>query len=100
VRPPPQLTGQQQRATATGQVRASPPDDPEVIESGHDNVEPNPQQETKEVFEMAASLSIEEEFGTYTTRRHPHNGYYAGDFSETTRTDRSPRGSRDDRRPR
>jgi hypothetical protein len=58
---------------------------------------------------MAASLSIEEEFGTYTTRRHPHNGYYAGDFSETTRTDRSPRtprntrgsrGSRIERRPR
>jgi hypothetical protein len=31
---------------------------------------------------MAASLFIEEESGTYTTRpRHPHNGYYAGDFS-------------------
>jgi hypothetical protein len=24
---------------------------------------------------------IEEESGTYTSRRHPHNGYYAGDFS-------------------
>ncbi|WP_344771722.1 hypothetical protein [Nocardioides panacisoli] len=27
---------------------------------------------------------IEEETGTYTgTRHHPHNGYYAGDFSRT-----------------
>jgi hypothetical protein len=33
---------------------------------------------------MAASLFIEEESGTYTARsRHPHNGYYAGDFSRT-----------------
>jgi hypothetical protein len=35
---------------------------------------------------MAASLLIEEESGTYTARiRHPHNGYYAGDFSQTPR---------------
>ncbi len=35
---------------------------------------------------MAASLSIEEESGTYTARlRHPHNGYHAGDFSEISR---------------
>ena len=35
---------------------------------------------------MAASLLIEEESGTYTARfRHPHNGYYAGDFSQTSR---------------
>jgi hypothetical protein len=35
---------------------------------------------------MAASLSIEEESGTYTARfSHPHNGYYAGDFSQTSR---------------
>ena len=34
---------------------------------------------------MAASLFIEEESGTYTARsRHPHNGYYAGDFSQTS----------------
>ena len=26
---------------------------------------------------------IEEETGTYTGTRHPHNGYYAGDFSRT-----------------
>lgn len=31
---------------------------------------------------MAASLTIEEESGTYRTRpRHTHNGYYAGDLS-------------------
>jgi hypothetical protein len=34
---------------------------------------------------MAASLFIEEESGTDTARpRHPHNGYYAGDFSQTS----------------
>jgi hypothetical protein len=32
---------------------------------------------------MASSRIIEEESGTYTgQRRHPHNGYYAGDFSQ------------------
>lgn len=30
---------------------------------------------------MAASINIEEESGTNTRRMHPHNGYYAGDFS-------------------
>lgn len=29
---------------------------------------------------MAASLVIEEERGTVTRSRHPHNGYYAGSF--------------------
>jgi hypothetical protein len=34
---------------------------------------------------MAASMFIEEESGTCTARsRHPHNGYYAGDFSQTS----------------
>ena len=34
---------------------------------------------------MAALLFIEEESGTYTALvRHPHNGYYAGDFSQTS----------------
>ena len=48
---------------------------------------------------MAASLFIEEESGTYTARpRHPHNGYYAGDFFETSRSSSTPRGSRDERR--
>ncbi|MBA2953526.1 hypothetical protein GON03_04320 [Nocardioides sp. MAH-18] len=30
---------------------------------------------------MGGSFVIEEETGTYTGRAHPHNGYYAGDFS-------------------
>jgi hypothetical protein len=35
---------------------------------------------------MAASLTIEEESGIYTSRvRHPHNGYYAGNFSQVPR---------------
>lgn len=29
---------------------------------------------------MAASITIEEERGTYVGSPHPHNGYYAGDF--------------------
>ena len=36
---------------------------------------------------MAASRFIEEESGSYTNRiLHPHNGYYAGDFSEAPRS--------------
>jgi hypothetical protein len=34
-----------------------------------------------EVNTMAASIVIEEESGTYSGRVHPHNGYYAGDFT-------------------
>jgi hypothetical protein len=30
---------------------------------------------------MATSILIEEEHGTYAGAQHPHNGYYAGDFS-------------------
>jgi hypothetical protein len=30
---------------------------------------------------MAASLAVEEELGTFVRSTHPHNGYYAGDFS-------------------
>ena len=32
---------------------------------------------------MAATIPVEEERGTYvsTPHPHPHNGYYAGDFS-------------------
>ena len=30
---------------------------------------------------MAASIIVETECGTYVGSRHPHNGYYAGDFS-------------------
>jgi hypothetical protein len=31
---------------------------------------------------MATALMIEEESGTWTGSLHPHNGYYAGDFSD------------------
>jgi hypothetical protein len=34
---------------------------------------------------MTASRFVEEEQGTYTGRQHPHNGYYAGDFSTGSR---------------
>jgi len=27
-----------------------------------------------------SQIVIEDESGTYTGRRHPHNGYHAGDF--------------------
>ncbi|MGH3361585.1 MAG: hypothetical protein ACRDOM_03925 [Nocardioides sp.] len=30
---------------------------------------------------MAATIFVEVETGTCTGRVHPHNGYYAGDFS-------------------
>ena len=29
---------------------------------------------------MSTRLTIEDEAGTMTRPRHPHNGYYAGDF--------------------
>jgi hypothetical protein len=35
----------------------------------------------KEVDEMAASLVIEHEVGTWSGQIHPHKGYYAGNFS-------------------
>lgn len=36
---------------------------------------------------MASSRILEEESGTYTgAPRHPHNGYYAGDFSNAPLT--------------
>lgn len=37
---------------------------------------------------MARALVIEEESGTSRGHVHPHNGYYAGDFSRFT--DRTP----------
>ena len=43
---------------------------------------------------MAASLVIEEESGTTTGRTHPHNGYYAGDFSHPWYDDHSDAGRR------
>ena len=41
---------------------------------------------------MATSLIVEEESGTYREHdEHPHNGYFAGDFSEKpSRPMRSP----------
>lgn len=43
------------------------------------NLRSTPDQEP----EMAATITVEEEHGTYTrTPRHPHNGYYAGDFRQ------------------
>jgi hypothetical protein len=35
----------------------------------------------KEVNTMAASIFVELETGTSAGRVHPHNGYYAGDFT-------------------
>jgi hypothetical protein len=32
---------------------------------------------------MSRSLVIEDEQGTYRGHVHPHNGYYAGNFSST-----------------
>jgi hypothetical protein len=32
---------------------------------------------------MTEMFTIEEESGTYTGSRRRHNGYYAGDFSQT-----------------
>ena len=32
---------------------------------------------------MAASMVVEEDSGTCAGWLHPHNGYYAGDFSST-----------------
>ena len=31
---------------------------------------------------MAATIAVEEEFGTFVGTPHPHNGYYAGDFTD------------------
>ena len=36
---------------------------------------------------MTMRLLFEEESGCSTGRRHPHNGYYAGDFSGRPDTD-------------
>jgi hypothetical protein len=48
---------------------------------------------------MAASRLIEEESGTYSGRiRHSHNGYYAGDFSQTPRSGSELRASDPGRR--
>jgi hypothetical protein len=44
----------------------------------------------EEVDDMAATIDVVEESGTWTGVVHPHNGYYAGDFS-TPRTEPTPR---------
>jgi len=56
-----------------------------------------PTQDTEEVDDMAASLVIEEEFGTTTGWSHAHNGYWAGDFSAGW-TDQPPSSLHDARR--
>ena len=38
---------------------------------------------------MAAYIPIEQESGTSRGRIHPHNGYYAGDFSTRWATSRT-----------
>ena len=42
-------------------------------------IHPQPQV-PRDVDEMASSLIVEQESGTWYGRIHPHNGYYAGDF--------------------
>jgi hypothetical protein len=39
---------------------------------------------------MTIRLLFEEESGSSTGRRHPHNGYYAGDFSGRTPATQAP----------
>jgi hypothetical protein len=48
--------------------------------AGFTTVDSTPTYTPQEVV-MARQLAIEEEAGTSTGWRHPHNGYYAGDFS-------------------
>ena len=38
---------------------------------------------------MAASMLIESESGTWTGTQNAHNGYYAGDFSDSPRLPQS-----------
>ena len=41
---------------------------------------------------MAATIPVEVESGTYSGRvHHPHNGYYAGDFSSSMAQGRGAR---------
>ena len=50
---------------------------------------------------MATSILIEEEAGSYARHIHGHNGYYAGDFSQSRRTaGRTPRAGRSPHAPR
>ena len=38
---------------------------------------------------MAASMILEQESGTWTGSIHPHNSYYAGDFTDVPPTTQS-----------
>ena len=38
---------------------------------------------------MAASMILEQESGSWTGSIHPHNGYYAGDFTDVPPTTQS-----------
>jgi len=88
-----------QERTAAGQASARPHAESEALNSGLEPPRSTPQKQAKEVFEMAASLLIEEESGTYTGRiRHRHNGYYAGDFSQRSRFGSELRVSHTERR--
>ncbi len=42
---------------------------------------------------MTTQLLFEEESGTSTGHRHPHNGYYAGDFTAHAKAPSSRPGS-------
>jgi hypothetical protein len=67
-----------------GQPWARRQADSDDIDSGPD-LHASHDKQAKGVFETAASLFIGEESGTCTARTpHPHNGYYAGDFSQTS----------------
>jgi hypothetical protein len=51
-----------------------------VLASGQEP-ESKKRNQLKEVNTMAASIFVEMETGTSAGRVHPHNGYYAGEFT-------------------
>jgi hypothetical protein len=83
--PPAGLLRHRLRRTAAGQPGARPHGEPEGIPH---SPEPGVRaQQTKEVFEMAASRLIEDESGTCTARSRPrHNGCCARDLSQAPLT--------------
>jgi hypothetical protein len=83
--PPAGLLRHRLRRTAAGQPGARPLGEPEGIPH---SPEPGVRaQQTKEVFEMAASRLIEDESGTCTARSRPrHNGCCARDLSQAPLT--------------
>jgi hypothetical protein len=68
-------------------ARTRPSDDaleggaPLALQPHQRTAEDQPQPGHEGVDDMAATRIIEQESGTYSGRVHPHNGYYAGDFS-------------------